>query len=375
MNQRGYVGPGSILHLGHILRALSASRVLVVAGRSSFQRSGAKDKLDSVLAGCKADVFCEYEHNPKIEDVMKGVDVFRKDDYDALIAIGGGSAIDMAKSIRYLAVNPYVLTEMQPTRLSVRPKPMIAVPTTVGSGSEATHFAVLYVGVKKHSIAHECILPEIYILDPELAMSLPPSVVASSGADALTQAIEAFWSVNSTEESRAYARSAVAMILSNLPAMMEKRTLGTCMTALIAAHLAGKAINVSKTTAAHALSYPLTSLFGISHGQAVGLLLPRVYLHNSGVTADDVVDERGVSHVRARLRELDALFGCPDASASAAYLAKFFARVGLATELGALGVGRSDLQAILDNVNAERLGNNPRRMTGQDLKQILHELL
>ncbi|MEZ4822960.1 MAG: iron-containing alcohol dehydrogenase [Ignavibacteria bacterium] len=127
-------------------------------------------------------------------------------------------------------------------------KPLIAVPTTSGAGSEATHFAVVYSGDKKYSLAHEYILPDYSVIDPQLTFSLPKEITATSGIDAFSQAMESYWNVNANEESRKYSRGAIQLIFDSLSKAVNEGDEESRINMSRAAHLAGKAINITKTT-------------------------------------------------------------------------------------------------------------------------------
>ena len=153
--------------------------------------------------------------------------------------------------------------------------PLVAVPSTAGTGSEATHFAVIYKENVKYSIAHPYLLPNCAIVDAQFTFELPPYITACSGFDALCQAIESFWSVQASEISKGYAREAIIKIRENLLNSIRESNQKSRQQMAHAALLSGKAINITKTTAPHAISYPFTSLYKISHGHAVSLSLEK----------------------------------------------------------------------------------------------------
>ena len=169
---------------------------------------------------------------------------------------------------------------------------MIAIPTTAGTGSEATHFAVVYVDGEKYSLAHPYLVPAYAVIDPLLTYSLPAGVTAASGLDAFCQAIESIWAVGATDVSHTFATEAARLAVQHLRAAVQNPTdtarAGMCR----AAHLSGKAINISKTTAPHALSYVLTAEYGLAHGVAVALTLAPMLQYNAQVTAIDCADPR-----------------------------------------------------------------------------------
>ena len=219
--------------------------------------------------------------------------------------------------------------------------PLIALPTTAGSGSEATHFGVVYADKIKYSVASPFMLPDVSVVDPDLTMSVSPRQTAISGMDAFAQAVESSWSIHSTEASRQDARRAVQLALAHLPCAVTAPTLQHRRAMSKAAYLAGRAINVTRTTAPHAVSYPLTAHFGYPHGHAVALTLGEFLVYNSRVSDDDVTDPRGTSHVRRVVDELVQMLGCETAEEGRERVRAMMRAIGLATELSALGISLS----------------------------------
>ena len=207
-------------------------------------------------------VFSDFSPNPKMEDILAGAELLKEIKATEMIAAGGGSAIDVAKAIKYYA-----------DFLDIR---LTAIPTTAGSGSDATRFAVIYKNGEKLSIEHEKLLPDKVLFFPELLSTLPLYIKQASLLDAWAQAIESLWNINATGESEGYSRKAIELISKNYKAYLSGDE-STNEIMLTAANLSGKAINITKTTAPHAMSYKLTTIFGIAHGHGVALTLPHVY--------------------------------------------------------------------------------------------------
>jgi alcohol dehydrogenase class IV len=375
MTQQVYFGSGAITRLPRALRRSGARRLFLVTGRHSFTASGAAEALQSLCRGYEiVHRFCEFTENPRIEEVERGIEAFRRAGADLILAVGGGSVLDMAKAINALsgtATSPReILLGSAP--VGGAQVPLVAVPTTSGSGSEATHFAVVYVGKSKYSLASPGLLPGTAIVDPDLTASLPPHLTAVSGLDAFAQAVESYWSVHSTGESKACARRAVALVLRYLQAAVSTPTDDARRGMSKAAHLAGRAINITKTTGAHALSYPLTSHFGIPHGHAVCLTLGQWLLFNSQVTDSDVTDRRGAPYVRRTVGEIVDMMQCHDAGEGCRRIEELTHSLGLETRLAALGISRTEaMNVVARNVNLERLANNPRGLTRGSLESLL----
>lgn len=377
MAQKEHVGRGAIGGLPDILSGLSPSRIFLVTGRDSYEASGAKDLIEPFLAPYEHTRFWDFSTNPEIGDIERGRDGLRESGCDLVMAVGGGSVIDMAKSVNVLAAQPqepqaYVLKH---EKIGNSERPLIAIPTTAGSGSEATRFAVVYIDKTKHSLEHQSMLPAFAVVDPALTMSLPPGITAATGMDALCQAVESYWSVNSTEESKKYAAQAIPLIMGNLEEAVNDPSDGAREAMARAAHLAGKAINISKTTASHAISYPITSYFGVPHGHAVGLTLPSMLLYNSGVTEEDLSDERGLTYVRGTLEDLVSLIGAAGFEEAGDRLTNLMERAHLETRLGGLGITEDGIAVIVENgFNPDRVKNNPRLLTEESLRSMLSRI-
>jgi alcohol dehydrogenase class IV len=294
------------------------------------------------------------------------------------LAVGGGSVLDMAKIIKYSILKslPFTVDKEESEQEKMENIPLIAIPTTAGSGSEVTQFAVLYVNGVKHSIEDNQILPEIVIIDSNLTYSLPARLTAISGMDALCQAIESYWSVNSNTKSKQYAQEAINLALSHIERAVHNPTPAARLAMSKASMLAGKAINISKTTAPHALSYYMTSKLGVPHGHAVSFTLGQFLIFNNEVTDNDISDKRGVKHVKNTMKELFTLMGSENSLDAAEFISKLMKNIGLQTKLKELVVEeRINLDEMLDYINYERLNNNPRKISKQQCKNILTKIL
>jgi len=347
MTAAEYRGRGSVARLGPVLDSARCRAVFLVTGKSSYAGSGAKAALEPFLASIRVVHFDEFSRNPTSEDVRRGVEKFREAAADYISKRRSFSGPGLA---------------------------MVAIPTTAGTGAEATHFATIYLDGVKHSAIDGHMLPAHAILDADLTMSVPPAITAATGIDALAQGIESYWSVNATDGSRGHAREAVQRAAGALAEAVAENTEISRDEMMIAANLAGKAINVSRTTAPHALSYKLTSDFGVPHGHAVGLTLGTVFAFNSRVADDDATHPAGAEFTRARIAELCELLDCADAAAARDRLQGLMTSIGLETRLSRLGVARSDLPALAGAVNEERLLNNPRRLPPAAIASILETI-
>jgi len=357
-----YFGVGSLKSIPSILEYHKATRIFLVTGKKSYYISGARDALTPYINGTTVFHFCDFSVNPKIDDVRRGVSELKQAKCDVIIAIGGGSVIDMAKLINVIAHNNYEPKDIAIGKEKVKKKglPLIAIPTTSGSGSESTHFAVVYVNNIKYSLSHEYILPDYPIIDPSLTYNLSPKLTAESGLDALSHAVESYWAVTATEKSKEYASQAINMILPTLESAVNYPSADIRDTMILAAHFAGKAINISKTTAPHAISYPMTVYFGIPHGHAVALLLGKFFIINNQLKSYKLRDSRGEDYLRKVMRELYDMFECPSPQDCSNKWYDLITTLGLENNIKALGIcHQSDIDLITSEVNTERLSNNP----------------
>ena len=315
-------------------------------------------------------VFNGFTPNPTYEDMCRGVELFNREMCDVVLAIGGGSALDVAKCIKLYhnmeAGENYLEQEIRPNDTEI-----IAVPTTAGTGSESTRFAVIYYKGEKQSVADESILPKFVILNSRLLNTHPEYHRKTTMLDALCHGIESFWSVNSTQESRGYSEKAIRMILENMGGYLMNTTAGN-RAMLLASNFAGRAINITQTTAGHAMCYKLTSLYGISHGHAAALCLPKVWCYMLD-HMDQCIDPRGKEFLEERLEELsEILAGSREPGAGSEEFENIVSRLNL----GAPGPARlEELKALAGSVNPVRLKNNPVRLSENALEGLYKKIV
>lgn len=377
MNQNVIIENGSLSSITDHIDQQIIKRIFLVTGKNSYAASGAEKKLGTLRRNFEIIHYNDIGEIPEISKIKEGAEIFKNSDCDIVIAAGGGSVIDTAKSINIMSSHDCEAEDIVTgkKKISVKGKDLIAVPTTAGSGSESTHFAVVYSGINKYSIADEFILPEIAFIDPELTYSLDPHITAVTGIDAFSQAAESYWSVNSNKESREYSREAIKLILKNLKKCVNKPDENSRYNMCMASNLAGRAINITKTTAPHALSYAMTSHFGIPHGQAVCITLPEFLEFNYHLTDENISPGIDKNEHRNHMDELSLLLGYRNISDAKMFMKEFFDSLGLKIKLSDLGIkGTDDLKIISENINTERLNNNPRKLSKEELERILLEI-
>ena len=361
-NQKILLGYGAISQLPKEISNLGAKKILLVTSADSFEESGARQAIKDLHIEERLIYFDNFSVNPKIEDALGACRLFSEDGIDLIIAIGGGSSIDMAKIINVIQTDPKNAALLATGANSVNSPllPLIAIPTTAGTGSESTHFAVVYVEEKKYSLAHKNVLPVVAILDPTFTLSAPPYLMACTGFDALSQAVESLWASAATESSRALSRKAISLVLDNLASAIARPDDKEHRLSLMkAANMAGQAINVSKTTAPHAISYPLTSFFNVPHGHAVALTLGKFFELNMHI-ASLISDEDKRRRIVNTLEEYPSLFKVDSVEECGEFWYDYMNRCGLETSTEKMGVLSSeDINLIVKNVNLERLQNHP----------------
>jgi alcohol dehydrogenase class IV len=359
-----------------LLAEWQPAKMLIVADHGAYQHSGAAERLSSIVDKYETTYFDEFQPNPQAVDAEKCSQRMGDVDDITVLVVGGGSAIDIAKLACHLHAQGGLKAQWWSRTADIAPRRarLIAVPTTAGTGSEATHFAVVYASGEKHSVAHASLLPNVVVLDASLTASLPAAITAASGLDAITQAIESLWAKHATEESLGYAREALALGLANLERAVNAPEPSHRQAMLDAAHLSGKAINISRTTAAHALSYRLTSKYGVPHGFAVALCLLGL-LRDIENRYAQVVDSNDplVMALAAIAREFGSEWSTSHGLAMiTSRWVELLKQVGCPTSLTECGVsGRADREALAHAVNAERLGNHPVPFTTSELASVL----
>lgn len=378
MKQIEYFGEGSIKNLKEILAKENPSTIFLVTGKKSYEFCGAEKILDDILKDYKVIQFDNFQANPTIENVEHGLKLFRENKIDLIIAVGGGSPMDIAKSISILDsqqgdIKNFITAEKQLERAR---HSLVAIPTTSGSGSEATQYAVVNIGKTKYSLQHESLLPNYSIVDPELTYNLPAKITASTGIDALAQGIESYWSIHSTDESKKYSIETIKLALNNLEKAVNQSDKSARKAMSRASNLSGKAINITRTTACHAISYPITTYFNVPHGHAVGLTLGSILVYNSRVSDKDVLDQRGVEYVKKTISGLVELLGCKDVEEASQTITNLMKGIGLKTRLIDLGIKvEQDRELIVEyGFSPNRVKNNPRQLTQDNLRIILNRL-
>lgn len=348
LNQIDFCYRGAIENLSKILKEEHAKNVLIFTGRKSFKNI--KSIIEKELLRLNIHYYNDFSINPKKDEVDIAIKNLNND-FDIIIAIGGGSVMDFAKAFRY-----YLKSD----------KKLIAIPTTAGTGAESTQFAVIYIDGIKHSLDEKSILPDYAIVDSQFVENNPKYLKACTAMDAYCHAIESYWAVKSTKESREYAKKAIILCRDNIVQYVNSNDKIVSDNMMSASHIAGKAINISRTTAAHAMSYTITSGYGIPHGHAVALSIGQLFEFNQKVNKLNYTDKRGVEFVKKIMKELSDLISTKPAE----YFDNLLENIGLEYQFSKLNI--NGIELFLKAVNLERLNNNPVNLEINDFVKILY---
>lgn len=367
--------------LNSFFQGYSFKRVFLVAGKS-FSKLPIGKEIEEIFSdlGISSYHFSAFQANPRLEEVEAGIDAYSAFQGDSILAVGGGSALDTAKCIKLFAglskEQSYLEQEFRENDI-----PLLVHPTTAGTGSESTPFAVIYKGGEKCSVEHESIYPKYRIEDARSLRSLPLYQKKVTLLDALSHAMEAIWSKYSNEDSRAYGQKAISLILTNYKAYLslenknDAKVQGKASSAedpsqsvlesiAEAANLAGKAIAVTKTTAGHALSYKLGSLYQLPHGLATAMVNRALYPFMCREKSRMIHPENLLFLAKCFLAETEEEG------------AKRYLEILEDLEiLPNLSVKEGDLENLVAAVNPERLSNHPIALREEDIGLLYKEIL
>ncbi len=350
----------SIHNIKDIIEKEQPQHILVVS-MPFFNSSSLKEELDHI--GIPYTLFQEFKPNPLYEDVLHGIEILREDNCDFIISFGGGSAIDTAKTIKLFEPlnkddNEYKYSHIK----------HLCIPTTAGTGSESTRYAVIYKNGVKQSITHDSIVPDYAILDSSLLKTLPDNQKKSTMLDALCQGIESYWSVNSTDQSKEYSKKAIKLILDNMDLYIQNDD-NSAQNIMQASNCAGKAINITQTTAAHAMSYKITSMYNIPHGYAVAMTLPYLMQYISD-NLEKCIDSRGKEHLNNTLNEINSLFHLNSTEDTVNKLKDINRNLDVPI---LENITENDINQLASLVNVDRLKNTPVKMSADSVEKIYIE--
>ena len=364
----------SIEQLKDILIECKSKKILLVTGCNSYENLINQSKIETIFSNYSVLRHSGFAVNPNINDIILGVEIAKKFKPDTIIGIGGGSVMDTAKMIAIFfgtEDNIYNII-IQNRNIPLRHNQLILIPTTAGSGSEATHFAVVYNGHNKYSVASKYLLPDFVILDSELTHTVPKDLTAITAFDAFCQAIESYWSVGATNESIHYATESINIIREIFSSLLDAPPNHIRKRMMKASFLSGKAINITKTTGPHAISYTLTKSYNIPHGLAVMLTMPAFFRFNTDV--EDKNLNKGIIYgeYSQRLSKLFDILNVNNADQAVESILEMINYAGFKNKLRYYNINdNEDIILLSKSVNMERLGNNPLLLTPKDILTIL----
>jgi len=347
-----------------------APRVALVT-TPGFRRRGVVDTIASALGSRLVAIVDDVRPNPDIDDLQAQSIRLRTKRPDTLIALGGGSTIDTAKSLARLLTQPEGTSLKALLREGVAATtapalPVIAIPTTAGTGAEVTPFGTVWdhAGKMKHSITGEDLYPKLAILDPELTLEMPAEITVTSGLDAISHALESAWNRNATPVTLGLVTQSLRLSMQSLVAANENPGDITARSAMMqASTLAGFAISQTRTALAHSISYPLTANFKLPHGLACSFTLPALLAFNA--ESDD-----------GRLADLARGVGYADTDDLARGLSKLFERLGVGGYLARYLPDRTSVMALSKQMFAPgRAENNLRQASEDQVRALVTESL
>lgn len=355
--------------IAHLREAMEDSRKVLLVCDSSFPFLNIKDEIENM--DVPHVVFDQFTSNPLYEDVCKGVDLFQITKCDTILAVGGGSSMDVAKCIK-------LYCKMQKDRLYLEQDysdtgvKLIAIPTTAGTGSESTRYAVIYYDGKKQSVTHDSIIPDVAILEPKVLKTLPLYQKKCTMLDALCQGIESWWSVNSTDESKEYSKIAVENIMKWWREYIFENTDESAMQIMEAANYAGRAICITQTTAPHAFSYKITSLYKLPHGHAVAVCLPEIW--NFMIEHLDMcIDKRGQNYLNGVFNDIAHSMGDNTPLCAINSFSNIMQEMELSHPVS--DYFSSDIVLLSSSVNPVRLKNNPVALDEETINSLYEQII
>lgn len=374
MNTKIITGFDSVSNIAEYVHELKGNRIMVVTD-PGIVKSGALDKLKKALeqANLFYIVYDNVVPNPPIPLVEQGAEIAKKESIDLFIAVGGGSPMDVAKGINVLITNGGKVRDFVGQEKVKTPTfPLIAIPTTCGTGSEVTRSACItdLETQEKLVIISSYVIPQVALIDPTLLQSLPPRVIASTGMDALTHALEAYVSAKAQPLSDALAIYAIELIADNLrKAVHYQKNLENIQNVTIASTMAGIAFTNGFLGLVHAMAHPLGGVFDIPHGVANAILLPYVMKFNLVANY-----EKFAKIAKVMGENVEGLTAAQAAEKSLTAVLKLSADVGIPANLKAVGADMSKLDKLVaDSLVSGNIYTNPRKNTPEDIRNIFLE--
>ncbi|NRT79311.1 iron-containing alcohol dehydrogenase [Clostridium beijerinckii] len=346
-------------------------KALIVTGRNSTKKSGLLDKTIDLLNEAKVqyEIFDKVEQNPLTTTVYEGVDVIKETGCDVVLGLGGGSIMDAAKSIAFSAKNPGDISEyIFGIKQGSEALPIVLVPTTCGTGSEGNCFSVLTnpETKDKKSLRTNIIIAKASIIDPELMVTMPKSILASVGFDALAHNMEAYLSKIGQPLTDMKAFYGIKLLSENLIKVYnDPSDLDAWDSVTLASTLGGMVIGIAGVTAPHGLEHPASGLHDIVHGKGLAALTP-------------IIVEKSWESNLEKYSNISKLLGGTDAADCADAIRSFLKKIDLKVNLGELGIEEKDVEWMAENcikVSKPSIANHPKEFSLEEIKDIYYKSL
>ena len=365
------MGPGSLAEVGKQAKIIGGNKALVVTDKPLVEL-GIVEKVIKLLEkeGVKTVIYDEVLPNPTVKNIHDGVDLYKKENCDIIVAVGGGSPIDCAKGIGIVITNGGSIKDYEGLDKSKNPMPpFIAVNTTAGTASEMTRFTII-TDTDRHvkmAIVDWHVTPTVSINDPELMISMPPALTAATGMDALTHAVEAYVSTIATPLTDSAALKAIELISKYLrPAVANGSNLEARDKMAYAEFLAGMAFNNASLGYVHAMAHQLGGFYDLPHGVCNAILLPHVEKFNL-----IACPERFANIAKAMGENIEGLSVIEAADLAIESIKRLSSDVGIPSGLKELGAKEEDIPTLAENAMKDACGlTNPRRATKEEIMQI-----
>lgn len=365
------MGAGCVKDIGIYAKELGGTKVLIVSGKSRHGQDLAED-IQKILegAGLQTAIFAGADPNPTDTSIMEGAELYKKEKCDMIVAVGGGSPMDCAKAVGIVAKNGGEINDYEGVGKVVKGiPPLITVNTTAGTASEMTSFTIITDTTRhiKMAIVDPRITPDVAVNDPELMVSMPPSLTAATGMDALTHAVEAYVSTLATPTTDAAAIKAIELIAKYLPeAVAHGEDIKVRDMMAHAEYLAGIAFNNASLGYVHSMAHQLGGFYDLPHGVCNAILLPYVEMYNK-----QVIPERFADIAKAMGENIDGLSPEEAADKAIEAIKSLAARIGIPSGLKELGAREQDLELLAENAMQDvcRL-TNPREFSKEDIIEI-----
>lgn len=360
----------TIKYLKKKLNKLGKKKFFFITGKKSFKKSGAKIFFDPLIKNKNYSFFYKTKSYPDLSELKSLIFKIKKYNPNYIFAVGGGAVMDLSKIANFLCYSKNIKSDILKSNYNYKKVfcNLIAIPTTAGSGAEATSNAVIYINKKKFSVEGNLIKPDKFCLIPDFIKKNNFKLKSASGFDAIAQGVESLFSMKSNLASYKYAVESLKLSFKNyLPYLRQPNTTNS-KNMLEAANLAGEAINISKTTAPHALSYPFTSYFGISHGHAVAITF------NEFLKFNFLNKENAKSNfsLNDRFKILFKLTQTQNINELQKYFIELEKKAKINVNFNALDINiDKNIDLILKNVNIQRLSNNPIPLDYRTIKKLL----